>query len=261
MNAQPGPRRQTRGRSPIRYLRRLLGRPAPQRVPKVRPAAAQSAAWPDGWRKLIQWLEVDLVVDVGAGIGQYGTALRKMGYAGRITSFEPLPSARAKVQTRATEDPDWSVLPFALGETDGSTILHVAGNSGSSSILDMLDRHREAAPVSAYVGEEQVEVRRLDGILDQVLGTSSRPFLKLDVQGYELAVLRGVGDRLNAFLGVQLELSTVPLYAGAPLRGEVEAFLVGAGYALAGLKQGFSDPSTGQMLQFDGVFIRQDLLP
>lgn len=260
MNTQPGPRPKARGRSPIRYLRRLIGKPPPQRAAKARPPQS-SAAWPDPWRKLIQWLEVDLVVDVGAGIGQYGTALRKMGYTGRIVSFEPLPSARAKVEARAAEDPAWSVLPYALGESDGSTILHVAGNSGSSSILDMLDRHREAAPVSAYVGEERVPVRRLDGVLDQVLGSASRPFLKLDVQGYELAVLRGAGDRLSTFPAVQLELSTVPLYAGAPLRGEVEAFLAAAGYVLAGVKQGFSDPNTGQMLQLDGIFLRQDIEP
>lgn len=244
----------------MRYLRRLMGRPAPQRVPKVR-QAAQPPAWPDPWRKLIQWLEIDLVLDVGAGVGQYGTTLRKMGYGGRIASFEPLTTARAKVEVRAAADASWSVLPYALGEADGSTVLHVAGNSGSSSILDMLERHRAAAPVSVYVGEESVEVRRLDGILDQVLGSASRPFLKLDVQGYELAVLRGAGDRLPSFVGMQLELSTVPLYAGAPLRGEVEEFLAGAGYALAGVKQGFSDPATGQMLQLDGIFVRQDLVP
>lgn len=201
------------------------------------------------------------MLDVGAGLGQYGTTLRKIGYGGRICSFEPLSTARAKVQERATADADWSVLPYALGEADGSTILHVAGNSGSSSILDMLERHRAAAPVSEYVGEERVDVRRLDGILDQVLGSASHVFLKLDVQGYELAVLRGAGDRLPTFVGIQLELSTVPLYAGAPLRGEMEEFLAGAGYALAGVKQGFSDPRTGQMLQLDGVFVRRDLLP
>lgn len=244
----------------MRYVRRLMGRPAPPPDPSRR-GAAYRRHWPDPWRRLIQSLEIDLVLDVGAGVGQYGAGLRNMGYRGRIVSFEPQTAARTKAGIRAAADPQWSVLPFALGETDEATVLHVSGNSGSSSVLDMLDRHKEAAPISVYVGEEHVEMRRLDDILDQVLGASMRPFLKLDVQGYELAVLRGAGDRLTTFRGIQLELSTVPLYAGAPLREEVERFLAGAGYAIAGVKQGFSDPVTGQMLQFDGVFVRQDLLP
>jgi FkbM family methyltransferase len=176
-------------------------------------------------------------------------------------SFEPLASARVELERRAAIDESWSVLPLALGDTNGTTVLHIAGNSGSSSVLEMLDRHQRAAPISAYVGEENVEMRRLDSLLDELMGSAKRPFLKLDVQGYELAVLRGAGDRLKTFCAIQLELSTVPLYADAPLREEVERFLVDAGFVLAGVIQGFSDPISGQMLQLDGLFVRRDLLP
>lgn len=243
--------------SPLRRIaRRVAGRPTQKLADGPKPQR-----FPAPWQKVILWLDADLVLDVGASVGRYGLGLRKIGYGGRIVSFEPLTSARAELERHTRSDPLWSVVPVALGEADAKTTLHVSGNSGSSSLLDMLDRHSSAAPSSAYVGAETVEVRRLDEMLDEVMASATRPFLKLDVQGYELAALRGAGDRLVTFRGIQLELSEVPLYEGAALRPEVMEFLETAGFALVGVLQGFSDPGTGQMLQMDGLFVRRDLLP
>ncbi len=210
---------------------------------------------------MIRAVGVDLVLDVGAGVGQYGTRLRRSGYAGRIVSFEPLDRSRMELERRAREDGNWQVRPEGLGESDGASVLHVSGNPGSSSVLDMLEAHRSAAPGSGTVGKQPIAVRRLDSVLAEMRRGASQPMLKLDVQGYELAVLRGAGEALRDCCLVQLEMSTVPLYGGAPLREEIERFLEAAGFDLAGVLQGFSDPTTGRMLQLDGLFLRRDRLP
>ena len=54
--------------------------------------------------------------------------------------------------------------------------------------------------------------------------------LHLDVQGAELDVLRGAGAWLQRIGLVWLEVASIPLYAGQPLRGDVEAFMTGAGF-------------------------------
>jgi FkbM family methyltransferase len=126
---------------------------------------------------------VDLVVDVGASDGDYANELRRLGYRGRIASFEPLPVAMARLNRRRRKDSSWTAYNIALGDEDAETTIHVAGNSSSSSILEMLPNHERLAPGSANIGDVRVTVRRLDGMADEVIGNARRPFLKVDTQG------------------------------------------------------------------------------
>lgn len=200
-----------------------------------------------------------MVIDVGANVGEYALTLRSHGYHGRIISCEPLPTAFRRLSTRAASDPGWDALPIALGEEPGSLSLNVAGNLASSSFLPMLDRHSRAEPNSAYVSALPVEVRRLDVVVAPYLDPASRPFLKIDVQGYEDRVLRGAGSLLDRFVGIQLEMSLVPLYANAPSMCALVDTLAQHGFALAAVEPGFEDHATGRLLQIDGLFVRADL--
>lgn len=210
--------------------------------------------------RLLRALAVDLVIDVGANTGQFGSEIRGAGYAGRIVSLEPLSEAYGELRIRANRDGNWAAIRCAIGESDGESTIHVAGNSASSSLLDMLPAHEEAAPETRYVGDERVTVRRLESILSEYAETCARPYLKVDVQGYELAVLRGAGTSLESVAAIQLELSLARLYHGAPMASEVDAFVTAAGYRLAGIEPGFTDPASGRLLQMDGIYVRSDLL-
>jgi len=105
-------------------------------------------------RRYLEAAGIDLVVDVGANEGQFSRRLRPAQYAGRIMSFEPLPAAFRQLEDAAADDPEWDVINAAVGSSEGTTTLHVAGNSWSSSTLPMGDRHVAAAPESAIIGAE-----------------------------------------------------------------------------------------------------------
>jgi FkbM family methyltransferase len=199
---------------------------------------------------------VDVVLDVGAAVGRYGQWIRAAGYEGRICSFEPLSGPFRQLQRTAADDPLWECRNMALGPEAGTAEINVAGNSDSSSLLPMEERHEQAAPTSVYIGTETVQVGTLDEIWDEVVGDARRPFLKLDVQGYELEALRGATRSLPRLHGIQAELSLVPLYERGPLWMEVIEFMREHGFRVAGLEAGYSDPETGEMLQADGIFIR-----
>ncbi len=207
--------------------------------------------------KLLAHHEIDHVFDVGASDGRFGAELRRFGYCGQIVSFEPLPDAYAKLADRASGDPLWTTVPHALGSESAEVILNVAGNAGaSSSILPMLDRHTTTAPEAGLVATETVQQHRLDAVWRDLAAEQSRLFLKIDVQGYERSVLAGARELLHHCIGVQLELSFVPLYEGSMSYREAFDEMERLGLTLMLLDQGFRDRQTGQLLQADAAFFR-----
>ncbi|HEU5260780.1 MAG TPA: FkbM family methyltransferase [Gemmatimonadales bacterium] len=197
------------------------------------------------------------MLDVGANTGQYGKELRAIGYKGRIVSFEPLTSAYKELLKTANSDGSWIALRFALGDAEGKAVLNIAGNSMSSSILDMLPSHAKSAPESQYVGREQVEVRTLDSVFDTICSQEQSILLKIDTQGFEKHVLDGAERSLRFINTIQLEMSLIPLYQGELLFPELSQLLYQKGYRLASIEPVFADRETGQLLQIDGIFHRQ----
>ncbi|MGH6803505.1 MAG: FkbM family methyltransferase [Methyloceanibacter sp.] len=200
---------------------------------------------------------VDLVLDVGANTGQFALSLREAGYAGRLVSFEPLSTAHAQLLQTSRDDPQWEIAPrVAIGDHEGEIEIHIAGNSVSSSVLEMLDSHAGAAPGSAYVGRERAQLSTLDTLARDYLSLGTVPFLKIDTQGYEDRVLDGATELLAKAHGLQLELSLVPLYEGQQLFDVLSERLRALGFSIWAIWPGFFDPRSGRMLQVDTTFFR-----
>jgi len=166
--------------------------------------------------KALNRFGVDLVLDVGANVGQFASELRSVGYKGNLVSFEPLSAAHNALTVAARRDSMWQVHPrCAIGDYDGEIEINIAGNSVSSSVLPMMESHSSAAEGSAYVGVESVPLRRLDSVAPEYLAKSCWPFLKIDTQGFEWQVLDGARETLPHVQGVHCELSLIPLYEGS----------------------------------------------
>lgn len=209
--------------------------------------------------RLLKHVGIELVLDVGANRGQYAAQLRLHGYTGRIVSFEPLAAAHAELTAAARKDPGWSVAPrMALGESTGEIDIHVSGNSFSSSILEMLPEHEQAAPGSGYVTRETVPLKRLDEVAGDLVAKARNVLLKIDTQGYEDRVLAGASALLPTLAAIQTELSLVPLYADQPLFDEMRAKIEALGFVLFAVFPGYVHEQTGQTLQIDGFFVRRD---
>jgi len=200
---------------------------------------------------------VNLIFDVGANAGQFGVLLRKIGFDGKIISFEPLSDARESLQNISRNDPLWQIaLQTAIGEENGEIEIQIAGNSQSSSVLDMLDTHVRAAPDSKYIGKEKVALRTLDSIAPDYMDSNSIAFIKIDTQGYETQVMNGAKKLMSQIVGLQVEISLVPLYKGQCLFDEMLKKLKNDGFELWSISTVFSDPNTAQLLQVDATFFR-----
>lgn len=207
-------------------------------------------------RRLLAERQITLVLDIGANTGQYAEALRAAGYSNRIVSFEPQAAACVELERAAAGDERWQARHVALGEREGETSIHIAGNSASSSLRPMADRLVASFPELAYVAEETTRVVTLDSLRGDVVRPDDRILMKIDVQGFEREVLAGASETLRQTELLDVELSLTPLYEGQALLCELMGLLEGWGFRPFRLDPGFTDRSSGQTLQVDGLFMR-----
>jgi FkbM family methyltransferase len=234
-----------------RVLRRYL-RKAGYDVVKYEPSSHPLARR----ATLLSSYEINVVLDVGANTGQYAKQIRDMGYSGKIVSFEPLNSAFIELKENATLDPFWEVYNFALGNMNGKVVINIASNSCSSSILDMLPSHLQAAPGSKYIGKERIEIKSLDSIFEGVCTKKDNIYLKIDTQGFERYVLEGAEKSLSYINTIQLEMSLIALYKDELLFNQIYELLKNKSYYLVSIESGFRNKATAQLLQIDGIFHR-----
>jgi FkbM family methyltransferase len=208
----------------------------------------------------LRYLGAESVLDVGANIGQYASALRASGYDRAIVSCEPLSDAFEHLRRRAARDPRWETVRTAVGAAPGTAEINVSANSFSSSLLAMTHAHTDAAPGSEAIATQTVPVTTVAALIEQRGLDPDRTLLKIDTQGYEAPVLDGAGPLVGRLAAISLELSMVPLYEGQQLFDDLVDRLRGAEYVLYALEAGFGDRRTGRMLQCDGLFVRADLV-
>ena len=205
---------------------------------------------------LLKKYQIELLLDVGANYGQYAKGLLKAGFRGIIESFEPLDQPFQHLEEVNRHYTNWNSRKLALGNSTSVTEINVAGNSASSSLLEMNESHLRAAPESAYIGRQKIQIEKLDNIFHLFYPNYQRIFLKIDTQGFEKAVLEGASASLENIIGLQLEMSFVELYNGETTFIELFRLVEDYGFKLCHIEEGLRHQSTGQLLQADAIFYK-----
>lgn len=206
--------------------------------------------------KLLKYLTINRIFDVGANAGQYAATMRKLGFKEFMVSFEPVSDAFSMLKKRTLHDKKWSAVNTAIGDFDGEIFINIAANLQSSSILEMLPSHIKSAPDSVYLKKERIKIKKLDSIIDDYSQLNDNIFLKIDTQGYEKKVLEGAANSMGRIKGIQMEMSLAPLYKGEVLFFDMVEYMRGMGFRICSIESGFFDQGSGRLLQVDGIFIR-----
>ena len=69
---------------------------------------------------------IDVVLDVGANVGQFGASLRAQGYRGKIVSYEPISTVYQTLAATTAMDLEWDINNFALGLKAESATINVS---------------------------------------------------------------------------------------------------------------------------------------
>lgn len=193
------------------------------------------------------------ILDVGAYEGHFSRGAREIFKDARILMIEALQEKDEILKNVSMEignaehaimligDCDKEDVPFFVVDTQTRPDLI---KTGSSKFRENADFPTESRLLKQH---------RLENILDNV-GTPFQ-FLKLDVQGAELEVLRSLGHRLSVVEMVLMELSLVNYNEGAPIIDNVLPRLAEMGFVLYDIVEDHRD-SAGHLLQIDGIFVR-----
>jgi FkbM family methyltransferase len=207
---------------------------------------------------ILDWLatrQIKTILDVGANKGQFAREIRQLFPYATLHCFEPLAGEYEQLQKNLSLYPNCFQHRMALGNENGETIINRNEFSASSSLLPISERHLDSFPYAKNTLEERISIRRLDDIFDS-LQPKPNIVLKIDVQGFEDAVLDGAKKSLKNICAIIIEVSYLELYKGQKLSREIITRLQASGFMHIGDLLYANDPSTGLRLQGDAVLIR-----
>lgn len=207
--------------------------------------------------RIFSQLGVNCVLDVGARNGEFGSSLRRMGYRGRIVSFEPIRQNCAVLTNTIGQDRKWHALPLALGRTEDRQEINVMSSSNFSSFLSPSDYGSDFEGNDVAL-REKVEIRDLDSLMPRLIAGICRPcvYLKLDTQGWDLEVIAGATNSLQHVVACQSEMSLQPLYDGMPSYAEALDRFHSLGFVPSAMFPVLRDAEL-RLVEFDCVMVRR----
>ncbi len=211
-----------------------------------------------GLSELFASLRINCVIDVGANCGQYGDFLRRIGYQGRIVSFEPVSTSFELLSERSKNDNAWHAHNLAVGSSSQTLDINIMNSSDFSSLLPASHYgSSQFAKATAVNRTERVQVVRLDSIIDEIVEGIEEPriYLKVDTQGYDLQVLEGASGCLQLVLGLQSEIAPKPIYEGMPDYLTSLARLNALGFSITSLVPVTRDEKL-RVVEFDCLMVR-----
>jgi FkbM family methyltransferase len=172
--------------------------------------------------------------DVGANLGYFTLlAAARLNHTGQVVALEPGPSAYQCLTVNISHNPFTNILtyPVAASDREGDAVLYsVEGQADGRANL--------FRPGADQAECTQVSTVTLDG-WRQRQGLARPDFIKLDVEGAELAALTGARETLAAGEPLLLvEMKEAIFQSLGTDRAAIEDFLSPLGYRPAGLTKG-----------------------
>jgi FkbM family methyltransferase len=199
---------------------------------------------------------IKTVVDIGAYIGSFAFAIRRILPDVKIISFDPLDKNIRALNANLKGDPNFRVIQTALGDQNGTIDFWESDFTASSSALEMADTHKEHFPASSGNRRITVPLKTLDDCLGDT-DVETPILLKVDVQGFEESVFAGGRKTLRKTDIIISEVSFRQLYKDQPLFEEIHDLLRQEGFVFAGLLDTLCSPLDGSILQADALFTRK----
>ncbi|MDP3043079.1 MAG: FkbM family methyltransferase [bacterium] len=198
-----------------------------------------------------------IIVDVGANNGWFAKIMYCLDPKSKVISFEPLKSQQKYLETLKEKVPGYKYIDKAVGDKEGKQKIYEFGSSGLSSFRKITQgSYNDSEFNKKVVASYEVDTVTLDKVFEK---EDEKLLVKIDTQGYEINVLKGM-EKLIASKKIAciiIELVVIEKYEGGASAPEIIDFLTARGFELFDLNPFFYESLTGQMSEFDAVFINR----
>jgi FkbM family methyltransferase len=200
-----------------------------------------------------------VVIDVGAHKGWFFHCWLDWCPQALVHAFEPYPPSVDAVRSNYGADQRVTLVQMALGDAAGEQDLNVLQDSlvSNSLLVPRRPAWEEVQYQTGSIKTERVSVTTLDAYA-AAREISSVYLLKIDVQGYEMQVLRGAYQLLPGIDYILVESGIRPLYENAPRFSDVFQHLTERGFHLIGMQAWHRGNHT--LVEADMLFRRDDLM-
>jgi FkbM family methyltransferase len=195
-----------------------------------------------------------VIFDVGANIGTWTLLAKSFFGDAEVHAFEPLTNHANEFKTNTQKLTQTTLHQICLGNENTTTVINISSFSDASSLLNPTALVYEEYGVKT-INEEQVTVKRADELIGQnILPVPG--IIKLDVQGFELEVLKGFGKYLKDVTYIIAEVSFKEYYQGQALFPDIVNYLAAQGLNIYAF--GHGTPTGQELTQIDILFKKKD---
>jgi 2-O-methyltransferase len=171
-----------------------------------------------------------VIIDAGAHVGGDSIEMCRLFPSSQVHAFEPVPAILKLLKHNTRKYKRIRCHELALSNTTGEQVMHVSSGAsdGSSSLLKPKEHLTDHPDV--YFNEEiKVKTMRLDEWAAQQK-IERIDLLWLDMQGFEMEVLKASSVILPGVSAIHMEVSTRPTYEGVVLYSDVKEWMLSKGF-------------------------------
>ncbi len=212
-------------------------------------------------RSFLADLAAPTLLDIGANRGEEVRAMLRQIPGASVHAFEPAAQCFSLLSSFADDEPRVFAHHAAVGSHDGAATLIETESDLLSSVLPLNGiGHSHFGPCGRERARSEVRCVRLDSwAAEQGIGRVD--FIKLDVQGSELEVLKGAESLLSSGVrAVYSEAQVVAEYEGAATLTDLDLFLRDRGFVLHQIQEVRSRGPEHQTSDVDALWVRADIL-
>jgi FkbM family methyltransferase len=191
------------------------------------------------------------ILDVGGGQATTAQLFSRYFPTAPVYIFEPILSNFKEIEKQAVGQTTWRLVNKAVGSSVGETFINIASHVTASSLLEMNADAEGYGNLLVTEKKEAIKVTTLDAEIPNNMPIS---ILKMDVQGFELEVLKGATETLKRTEIVILEINNHDGYKNAPTYFELDEFLRQANFQLHDLLPNVR--INGKLQDWDAIYVK-----